>query len=215
MLKMNELIERSKTPKSTILYYIKEGLLPEPFKEKANLHLYSQECVEIIEFIKYLQSNFNSTIAEIKALFGHPNFDIKSPYEALLGTLELVMGASLTQIYSADELCKEFKIDQKTLEKYVKDGFLMPREGKFTAKEREILAIIMKSDKNQLEILKAYINLAKKLAKEEVALTFKSLEGVDEASRNESLKHLFDILLIAKPYILNMHTLEFYQKENR
>lgn len=215
MLKMNELIERSKTPKSTILYYVKEGLLPEPFKEKANLHLYDEKCVEIIEFIKYLQSNFNSTIAEIKALFTHPDFDIKSPYEALLSTLELVMGASLAKIYSTDELCKEFNIDEKTLQEYVKEGFLMPRAGKFTAKEREILAIIMKSDKNRLKILKAYVNLAKKLAKEEVELTLKSLEDTNEEDKNEKLKHLFDILLIAKPYILNMHTLEFYQKENR
>ncbi len=34
MLKMNDLVKFSQTPKSTILYYVKEGLLPEPVKDK-------------------------------------------------------------------------------------------------------------------------------------------------------------------------------------
>ena len=42
MLKMNELVKRSNTPKSTILYYLKEGLLPEPMKDKPNFHLYDE-----------------------------------------------------------------------------------------------------------------------------------------------------------------------------
>ena len=32
MLKMNDLVKLSHTPKSTVLYYVKEGLLPEPVK---------------------------------------------------------------------------------------------------------------------------------------------------------------------------------------
>ena len=104
MLKMNELIQKSDTPKSTILYYVKEGLLPEPEKPKPNLYLYEEKCVQIIEFIKYLQINFNSSIAQIKALFSHPSFDMNNPYETLFKTLELIMGANFTRIYSIDEL---------------------------------------------------------------------------------------------------------------
>jgi len=35
--KMSELVAKTNVPKSTILYYIKEELLPQPVKVKANL----------------------------------------------------------------------------------------------------------------------------------------------------------------------------------
>ncbi|VEH65298.1 Cd(II)/Pb(II)-responsive transcriptional regulator [Rodentibacter pneumotropicus] len=69
MLKMNDLVKLSQTPKSTVLYYVKEGLLPEPLKDKPNFHLYDDRCVGLLEFIKYLQTNFNASISQIKQLF--------------------------------------------------------------------------------------------------------------------------------------------------
>ena len=80
MLKMNDLSKLTNTPKSTILYYIKEGLLPEPFKDKPNFHLYDEGNIQLIEFIKYLQTNFNSSISQILALFSHPYFVIINAY---------------------------------------------------------------------------------------------------------------------------------------
>ena len=50
MLKMNDLVKLSQTPKSTVLYYVKEGLLPEPVKDKPNFHLYDEYCVELLSF---------------------------------------------------------------------------------------------------------------------------------------------------------------------
>lgn len=214
MLKMNELEKRSDTPKSTILYYIKEGLLPQPVKQKANFHLYDESCVETIEFIKYLQLNFSSTIAQIKALFASEGFDPSSPYEALLGRLDLIMGAQLAKIYSQEQLCSEFNIAPKQIQALVDEGLLAPREGKFTAKEREILAIVLNSSEDELKMIKAYANLAAQLAKSEVALTLDALKDASK-DKNAKLKHLFDILLVIKPYILNMNTLNAYQKETK
>ncbi|MCD8213695.1 MAG: MerR family transcriptional regulator [Campylobacter sp.] len=214
MLKMNELEKQSDTPKSTILYYLKEGLLPSPKKDKPNLHLYDESCVEIIELIKYLQGNFNSTIAQIKALFASEEFDINNPYETLLGNLELIMGANLTKIYKENELCEEFNISKKELKKYVDESFLVPRNGIFTSKEREILAIVLNSNEDELKMIKEYVSLAKKLAKEEINLTLNLIKSAKD-NKNKMLKHLFDILLILKPYILNMHTLSTYQKETK
>ena len=57
MLKMNDLVKFSQTPKSTILYYVKEGLLPEPVKDKPNFHLYDERfhkskiCLPILNLI--------------------------------------------------------------------------------------------------------------------------------------------------------------------
>ncbi len=66
---MKHLMEATGESKSTILFYVKEGLLPEPQKPKPNLHLYDESCINIIKFIKYLQHQFSYTIAQIKTIF--------------------------------------------------------------------------------------------------------------------------------------------------
>ena len=74
-LKMKDLMLQTSESKSTILYYVKEGLLPEPSKPKPNVHLYDQSCIQIIKFIKYLQHNFSYSIAEIQTIFQDNHFD--------------------------------------------------------------------------------------------------------------------------------------------
>ena len=102
MLKMNDLVKLSQTPKSTVLYYVKEGLLPEPVKDKPNFHLYDEYCVELLSFIKYLQSNFNATISQIKALFADSSseFDREKLQERLA---KLSGGVAVIKIGAATE----------------------------------------------------------------------------------------------------------------
>mgnify|MGYP000043967683 CR=1 FL=1 len=53
--KISELVAKTGVPKSTILYYIREGLLPEAKKIKSNVHRYSDEHIELIHYIKYMK----------------------------------------------------------------------------------------------------------------------------------------------------------------
>ena len=214
MLKMSELQTISDTPKSTILYYVKEGLLPEPDKQKQNFHLYDEKCAQTIEFIKYLQLNFSCSIAQIKELFKSENFDASNPYASLFENLELVMGPAHAKIYSADELLDEFKISQKELKNYVKDGFLSPREGNFTAKEREILEILVNLNDDEKQIVQTYLKEAKKLAALEAAVAQNAVKK-GAADNDARLKRLLDVLLILKPYVFNMQTLNAYKKEEK
>ncbi|QNS15602.1 MerR family transcriptional regulator [Mannheimia bovis] len=212
MIKMNDLVKLTSTPKSTILYYIKEGLLPEPYKDKPNFHLYDESNVKLLEFIKYLQTNFNASIAQIKSLFNQPNFDKMNPYESLIHSLSLVMGAE-TEEFAPKQLCQEFNISEQKLSEYIEKGLLHPRDNIFTNKEREILAIVSRCNETELNLLQAYIDVAKQLAQFEVNIT---LEGLaDNEQNDEKLKHLFDILLVLKPYVFNMETLKTYQKITR
>lgn len=209
---MNDLTKLTNTPKSTILYYIKEGLLPEPYKDKPNFHLYDESNVKLLEFIKYLQSNFNATISQIKALFSEPDFDPSNPYESLIHSLSLIMGAE-NETFEVEDLCYEFKISEQTLNNYVEQGLLNPRDGIFTAKEREILAIINCCNDSELNLLQTYIETAKRLAELEVNVTLEGLSNNEQ--KDQKLKHLFDILLVLKPYVFNMETLKTYQQTTK
>ena len=210
MLKMNDLVKFSQTPKSTILYYVKEGLLPEPVKDKPNFHLYDERCVSLLAFIKYLQTNFNASISQIKDLFAHPEFDWQNPYESLISLIAIIMGAE-NETFSPEVLCQEFEISEQALNQMVDEGLLNPRNGIFTGKEREILAIICRCNEAERAMLNSYLQVARTLASQEVDLTISAIK--ENEQKDERLKHLFDLLLVVKPYLLNMKTLAVYQQE--
>ncbi len=210
MLKMNELANKSGVSKSTILYYLKEGLLPQPQKLKPNLHLYSEETVEIIGFIGYLQKNFNASISELKEAFSHKDFDIKSPYKSLINILDIIMGADYTNTYTKEQLCDEFDITGQKIDDFAQMGLLYARDGVFTQTEYQMLQIIISSNDEEMKLIQKYLKLSKKISKLEVKLGIEKLQGKDR-----DLKQLFDIMLILKPYILNMQTLSIYKKEKK
>ena len=86
--KISELVALTHVPKSTILYYIKEGLLPEAIKIKSNVHCYSEEHVELIKYIKYMQQEMGSSIEEIKGILQNKNQSMASSFSMLAPLME-------------------------------------------------------------------------------------------------------------------------------
>jgi len=211
-MKMNKLVELSHVPKATILYYIKEGLLPQPDKPKPNLHLYSEETLDILEFIKYLQKNFECSINEIKEVLNVQKANNLSRYEALLEVVDLIMGNKYQLKFSMDEILIQYKIPKEKLQSYLDEGIIFVRDGLFSQKEIEILQIIIDLEAldSDRALLKTYANQARELAKLEIEMTQKILKS--SKSNNNTIKRLFDTILILKPYIYNMSTLEQYQR---
>lgn len=64
--RMQELVKTTGVPKSTILFYRAQGLLPPPLKTGPNSAVYDPACVERIRFIRGLQANHRLTLAEIR-----------------------------------------------------------------------------------------------------------------------------------------------------
>ena len=63
---MQELVKATGVPKSTILFYRAQGLLPPPLETGPNSAVYDPACVERIRFIRGLQANHRLTLAEIR-----------------------------------------------------------------------------------------------------------------------------------------------------
>ena len=214
-LKMKELVTLTDTAKSTILYYVKEGLLPEPQKPKPNLHLYDERCVEIIQFIKYLQNHFGSSIHELKAIIKEGNFNFERGFETVLETLDVLMGSAHESTYTSEYLCKQHNITLEKLNNYVDKGLLFQRDGAFTKKELEILAILLELEAMEVDktLLSAYVEHAQKLAQLEVNFAEQFL--ADRSNKNSAVKALFDSTLVLKPYLFNMHTLKTYRESEK
>jgi len=210
-LKMKELIAQSGESKSTILYYLKEGLLPEPSKPKPNVHLYDERCVEILRFIKYLQHNFNYSIAEIKKIFENNRFDFDGSFEAMVHSLELISGGRESVWYDRESFLEMTGLDEKRLDAYEKEGLIFVRAQGYSSKEIEIAEILGRAEKLGLDfaLLRAYVEAARELAKLENDKGAKLLED-ESVPHDERYALLFDLILTLKPYLFNMHTVQVH-----
>lgn len=203
----------SEESKSTILYYVKEGLLPEPSKPKPNVHLYDESCVQILKFIKYLQNNFSYSIAEIQNIFQDNNFDFDGSFEMMVRSLELISGGRDNLWYSKEDFLAQTGLSEEMLSSYQQKGYLFERAKGFSAKEVEIAEILKRAGSLGLDftILDAYVKDAQTLAKQENETGSKLLED-DDQSHDARYELLFDLVLTLKPYIFNMHTVKEHQR---
>jgi len=210
--KMKELMALSDESKSTILFYIKEGLLPEPQKPKPNVHLYDESCVQILKFIKYLQHNFSYSISEIKSIFQDNTFDFDGSFEMMVRSLELISGGRDNQWYTQKEFLTLLNMDVRRLKTYQEKGYLFERAKGFSSKEVEVAEILERAASFGLDcsLLDAYVTDAKILAEKENDVGAKLLKDDDE-SHNARYELLFDLILTLKPYIFNMHTVQTHR----
>jgi len=211
-LKMKELMTQTNESKSTILYYVKEGLLPEPFKPKPNVHLYDESCVKMIKFIKHLQHNFSYSIAEIKAIFSDNNFTFNDSFEMMIKSLELISGGKENTWHTQEDFLELAEISQDELHSYEKSGYIFERARGFSSKELDIVKILQTAKSLGLDfsLLDTYVDNAKVLAKQEFD-TGAALLKNDKNEHDKQYELLFDLILTLKPYIFNMHTVSEHQ----
>jgi DNA-binding transcriptional MerR regulator len=122
-LKMATLVERSGVTKSTILFYLKEGLLPPPKKPKPNVHLYHDSCVAILQFIKYLQEHLNYSITEIKSIIKDNKIDFNSDSDVVVNYLVAMSGLTKErEIEDIKKRAKAYQIDSALFDAYEKQA---------------------------------------------------------------------------------------------
>lgn len=208
--KISELVALTHVPKSTILYYIKEGLLPEAIKLKSNVHCYSEEHVELIKYIKYMQQEMGSSIEEIKGILQNKNQSMASSFSMLAPLMETLSAIPPTaKHYTKQEFTDYFDIDPILLEKLLKDGILIPTGGDdYTDKEASIIRLIEDYNDIGLEytLLKEYVTQAKVLANLECQLQQQLCKKRTDETFSTLWKIMFETLFNAKSYIFSRYT---------
>ena len=213
-LKMKHLMEQTGESKSTILFYVKEGLLPEPEKPKPNLHLYDESCINIIKFIKYLQNQFSYSIAQIKGVFSENKFTFDDDFSMMLRSLELMGGDPNRTWYRDEDFLEMGELTQKELDEYLAKGWLFRQEKGFSSQELKLVELFKRAKELNLneKLFDTYVESAMKIAEIEYRLGSDMLES-DKRLNNEHYELLFDTILTLKPYIFNMHTMKEHQKQ--
>ncbi|MFT7860040.1 MAG: MerR family transcriptional regulator [Sulfurimonas sp.] len=207
--KISEVVAKTNVPKSTILYYIKEGLLPEAKKIKANVHKYNDEHIELIRYIKYMQESMGSSIEEIKLALEKKNDSFSGSYAMLAPLMSTLSGETGLQQYEKEEFIEHFDIDTKLFETLLKDGLISPTSPNcFTKKDAGILTLAEQFLEVGLDysILKEYLHHAQALAKVEQKMQQQLCDVKTEQNFSLLWKIMFDTLFNAKEYIFNRST---------
>lgn len=216
-IKMSELSKRSGVPKSTILYYIKEGLLPQPEKIGRNVSMYDESCVEIIKFIKFLQSAYSKSISEIKNSMCAANYDFSNGSEVYIGFLEKLSGTSAnSEKHTRDELIAKAHIDEALLDLLLQKELLVPLSDEmFDEKDLETARFYAKLSSLgcETQLFEFFVVTAKELAKKMMDLKEELSQKLSAAGLhgNEASHIIFEIPISLEPYILNRHII----KENK
>ena len=134
-LKMNELAAATGVPKSTILFYLGQGLLPQPRKTSPNMAYYEPSSVERIRLIQQMQERHRLTLSEIKQCLDDENRG--SEFGVYLELNEEVFGpGGPRRLLDAKAFCRETGLSASQLEELQQARLLLPlEEGRFDAED--------------------------------------------------------------------------------
>jgi DNA-binding transcriptional MerR regulator len=208
--KISELVAQTGVPKSTILYYIREGLLPEAKKLKSNVHRYNNEHRELIRYIKYMKQEMGSSNEQIKTALEKKNQSFSSSFSMLAPLMQTLSGIpAQTKHYTKKEFLKEYGFKEDLVDKLLEDGILMPiSSDDFTEKEASILRLVenFKEVGIEYEILQKYVTHAQELSTLEREIQEKLCGSRTDENFSTLWKIMFDTLFNAKEYIFSRYT---------
>jgi DNA-binding transcriptional MerR regulator len=140
---MKQLTEATGLPKSTILFYLEQGLLPQPIKTSRNMAYYQPECVDRLHFIKTVQNRHRLPLQKIKTLISMK--DKGQDIAPMADMLELVFGEQDDNKMNPDEFLKATGLSQKVFQEMLETGLLLPlQEGRFD--QRDVTMGIMMAE---------------------------------------------------------------------
>ena len=134
-LRMKELVAATGVPKSTILFYLSQQLLPEPRKTSPNMAYYDPACVERIRLIQQMQERHRLTLSEIKHCLD--DTDRGKDLGVYLELNEEVFGPGGPRpLLDPKAFCRETGLSAGQLEELQQANLLLPlEEGRFDAED--------------------------------------------------------------------------------
>ena len=208
--KISQLVSATDVPKSTILYYIREGLLPEAKKLKSNVHRYNDEHIELIKYIKYMKQEMRSSNEQIKTALQKKNQSFSGSYSMLAPLMQTLSAIPpQSKHYTKKEFLKEYSLQENFVDKLLEDGVLLPiSSDDFTQKEASISHLIENFEEIGIDydILKKYVTHAKELCALEGDMQKKLCSSTTDENFSMLWKVMFETLFNAKEYIFSRYT---------
>ena len=124
-LRMKALVAATGVPKSTILYYVNEGLLPEPVKTSPNMAYYDPQCITRIRYIQNLQRRHRLSLSEIRQMMESRGRETDLSIYVELN--DLIFGPSREdELLDAADFCRATGLDPNQVRRLMNNRLLMP-----------------------------------------------------------------------------------------
>jgi DNA-binding transcriptional MerR regulator len=204
-LKMQELVAATGVPKSTILHYLNEGLLPEPVKTSRNMAYYSPACVERITFIKVMQSKYRLSLAIIKQLLQEGK--VGPELAPLLELRSVIFGRSEDQkLLDLGAFCRATGLSILEVEALQGAGLLLSLEPEHFDAEDVVIGRLLKGLR-ELGLTPAeasfYPRLAREIVDHEMAIRDRLVKGLSMEDNATLTLELTQGARALRPYIID------------
>jgi DNA-binding transcriptional MerR regulator len=203
-LRMRELAEATGLPKSTILHYIAQGLLPEPIKTSRNMAFYDPVCVERARWIKRIQGTSSLPLAKIKKLLSAR--DAGRDIGPLLDLHAVVFGQSTGKPVGEEEFRRGTGLTRLQVAELQQSNLLMPIErGKFAQEDIQAGRIYAWAFARGLRPrdLAFYATLGKELVDREMRLRHRLTGHLPDAQDAELTADLTRAARVLRSYVID------------
>ena len=191
--KIGEIAKQSGVQPSTIRYYVRQGLLPEPNKVNKSMAYYDESCVEKI---RYLQEKRYFPLSIIKNVIRRMDEEGMSLEEA--ESIEDVVFGTVNNLVDKKEYLARTRLTAAQFREAEKTGLLMPyvkEKGRVLFNEEDIRFgrdLLKKISELGLEFkeLEFYVRLGKEIVEHEAALRKRLVKG---KSRDENRRFTLEV----------------------
>ena len=171
-LRMKELVAASGVRKSTILYYIQQGLLPDPVKTSHNMAYYDPQCITRIRYIQKLQRRHRLSLSEIRQMLEARGED--ADMSIYIDLNDIIFGPTPTdEMLDTADFCRATGLTPGQLQTLIDKRLMMPLEnGHFDHDDVRMGEVYRRILSNGLdeEDLTYYVDLGEKIVDHELAL---------------------------------------------
>jgi len=207
--RMREIVEKTGENKSTILHYIRVGLLPEPVRTSKNMAYYPETYVELINIIRTMQSRFFLPLHAIKRILGfigpNPTVDRAMHMHELLYKMEYAAPDDLDRTYNREELLRETGMKSGELANLEQLQLLVPFEkDMYNTDDLVIAKSLMKVKENNISLqsLDFLPDLVGQLVAKSVDFRDLSIKGLAEEEEWEITRFLSGNLIGFNNYLM-------------
>jgi DNA-binding transcriptional MerR regulator len=145
-MRMKELARRSDLPRTTIQYYLREKLLPEPERTARNAAVYSEEHLEHLRLIQHLRSPAGGRLplAQVRRVLELVSEGVD--VDLAIGLQRAVLGEGLpdqTELMDLAEVVRRSGVEEAEVRRLVAASIVIPAledEELFDAADLELLA---------------------------------------------------------------------------
>ena len=170
-LRMREVTEATGLPKSTILHYVAQGLLPEPIRTGRNMAYYDPATIEKAKFIRAMQEKYSFPLERIRKLLR--SMDEGRDVAPLVELDAVIFGARETPEMDRKEFREKTGLTDDQIGDLLSARLLLPlKEGLFTDEDVAIGRAFAFSLSKGLVVadLSFYATIAKDMVDQEMRL---------------------------------------------